>query len=588
MKHLLIGYDFKTADVENALSFIKSFQEVAVQGIPRTFGNFQLSYFRNVTSLQLSPNDLHLLLQRLGGCFEKLPRLVSLELRVTMDPIEIRLMKDIVQKWRILRSGKHASLKLSISISNRNEEKLYEYYTDLENTISNNRNILNIKTSILITESPSPTASGIFSTLANLSDSTRIENFTSDAVGWVNNICSLEHLTNICCPSKLCLRMKTLCLLVGSLDASLFDTLPGTLQSLDLQMHSSYDIPSIKIPLSLRKLTVFARKVPEILNKKELTDLTEANIEFVKKPPHLPPEDWPPYDAFEVIQESIDNLPSCTIKLKLTNTQFHETRKQLSFRNLPQLEDLEMNYGCLDHSVSLLPLKKLCVSAHAISGLLPNTLMSLDLDSRWWDLDTDVPSFFQNVILPLNNLKGLRFCIGNIESPVVADDDDTFSRRVRSSGICNSLESLNINFENVALSTFWQSFISPLQNLSELTLALEYHADLVVNDWPPQLHFLTVDFNCADRYSDEDEDENYSRLELGGISKSSLKLVKIAGSGNITIKEGSTDVDQCIILSYDKKPGAQFRKSIDKIGFESIDYSNIDKVLIKGNWRFYD
>ncbi|GME91467.1 unnamed protein product [Ambrosiozyma monospora] len=160
------------------------------------------------------------------------------------------------------------------------------HHTLLENIISNNRDILT--TFIDINKYPSFGASDIYSRLANLCDSVMIENAIDrkNNTEWINNISSLENLT-VTRPHNLCLRnahfLKTLCLSVESLDASLFDTLPETLRSISLHV-KSYDIPSIKLPLSLRKLAVSARKVPEILNVKKLANLTGVIINFVQEP----------------------------------------------------------------------------------------------------------------------------------------------------------------------------------------------------------------------------------------------------------------------------------------------------------------
>ncbi|GME96244.1 unnamed protein product [Ambrosiozyma monospora] len=150
-------------------------------------------------------------------------------------------------------------------------------HTDLEKLISNNKDILT--TSIEICADIDPDDCDIFLGLANCCDTVKIKNFTKDDVEWINDVLALENLTT-CCPPELSLKnkhLKTLCLMSDSLDASMFDTIPDTLQSIELKV-KSYDLPSFKLPLSLRKLTVSARKVPQIINVKELASLTHAEI----------------------------------------------------------------------------------------------------------------------------------------------------------------------------------------------------------------------------------------------------------------------------------------------------------------------
>ncbi|GME90214.1 unnamed protein product [Ambrosiozyma monospora] len=128
MKHLSIRHDFTTSDEEIALGFIQRFQSVTVQIFPTPFRNFQKTYFKSLTSLTVSPQELQSVLKELEGCFEKLPRLVSLELILIMNPKNIELVKEIVQKWRTFGSSvpnerqKERSLKLSISIGYGHED----------------------------------------------------------------------------------------------------------------------------------------------------------------------------------------------------------------------------------------------------------------------------------------------------------------------------------------------------------------------------------------------------------------------------------------------------------------------------------
>ncbi|GMF01156.1 unnamed protein product [Ambrosiozyma monospora] len=139
------------------------------------------------------------------------------------------------------------------------------------------------------------------------------------------------------------------------------------------------DIPSIKLPPSLKNIHISARNVPKILNVKELTNCTHATVEFVQEPSYGNPEDPSAYDVIESIQSSIDNLPSSITKLGLITPPFFEdVEKQLSFNNFPELNDLSTTYCSLDQS-SLLSLRNLHVPECTINEELPNSLKSLDL-----------------------------------------------------------------------------------------------------------------------------------------------------------------------------------------------------------------
>ncbi|GME79297.1 unnamed protein product [Ambrosiozyma monospora] len=195
---------------------------------------------------------------------------LNLELSIDVDPENINLVNKLVEIWRSFSSGAHneggkqRSLKLSISIGDdaNAEEKVRECHTALETIISNNRDIMT--TSLSIKKLPSIEASDAYSGLANCCDSVTIDD---ESVGKNKNVKLINSLVSA----------KTLNLTVDSLDSSFAETIPDTLQTIELKV-GSYDIPSIKLPLSLRKLRLDAREVPEILNVEELTNLTEATI----------------------------------------------------------------------------------------------------------------------------------------------------------------------------------------------------------------------------------------------------------------------------------------------------------------------
>ncbi|GME80790.1 unnamed protein product [Ambrosiozyma monospora] len=448
-----------------------------------------------------------------------------------------------------------------------------------------------------INASPSPSVSEIYSRLANCCDSVIIDNEYEypKNVEWINNISSLEDLTAYC-QSKLCLKnahlLKKFRLTVDSLDASLFDTISTTLQSIDLEVDMSYDIPSIRLPLSLRELTVYAREVPKIINVKELTNLSEAIIYFLDKPLSKSSEPWPPYDIFEAVQSSIDKLPSSVTKLDLRMAPFcQEPRKQLSLTNLPQLEDLTLQSDRLDHSESSLPLKNLHVPAFAINERLPNTLKSLKIGFEESGA-YDIPYVFRNFILPLENLTELSISMDYVG----VDDDDAgaLNQCVLSSSICSSLRILTIQaYESVYLSNFWKSFCPPLQGLSGMDLSIGNDSHLLINEWPPDLNILRMDFRGNDE--DSHAELGVSRVELHEIPKSSLKRIILSGNGNITLKCGPDGETETIILSYDEEDGVELTKSLERYAddsyieqmFESIEYVKNIKFEVDGNWGLY-
>ncbi|GME89112.1 unnamed protein product [Ambrosiozyma monospora] len=297
------------------------------------------------------------------------------------------------------------------------------------------------------------------------------------------------------------------------------------------------------------------------------------------------------------MQSSIEHLPSCVTNLKLTMVpHFQETKRQLSFRNLTRLEDLEMDSCGLDQSISLLPLQKIHVPGYSISQPLPNSFKSLMIYSGW-KKSMGVSSLLQKFIAPLDNLSKLTIFIDKNDIKDVndgVDDDDVFGQCIRSSNICNSLESLHIEFGNVAnMSTFWKNFILPLQNLIQLTLCLDANAKLIVEKWPPRLNYLCVNFDDRDpiyplvSYSGEE----CSRLELGGLSKSKLRFIKFSGCGNMSFY----DRDQSIVLSYDEEDFVEYMGSIQEYNHEddtknppiSMHIRNIGKGLIEGDWKLY-
>ncbi|GME76384.1 unnamed protein product [Ambrosiozyma monospora] len=296
----------------------------------------------------------------------------------------------------------------------------------------------------------------------------------------------------------------------------------------------------------------------------------------------------------ETIQLSIDRLPSCITKLDLCTygskpVIFQEKERQLSFKNLPQLEELEI----FDDN-STLSLKKRRVLSNSINGPLTNTFRSLDirLDS------VNGANIFRNYVLPLDNLTELKINIGTYGSPVIADDDaGAFGLCVRSSSICNSLESLDLSIHyGRELSTFWQSFVSPLQNLSELTLTL-FEGVLNVNEWPHQLNFLTLNIDGEERFYGcgevPDDPELFGRVELHGISRSSLKCIRLWGLGNIMVKDDPDGKDQTIIIIpnfYDEYDDSHFIRNYydNKFGFpEVIEEIDNVKFMIEGEWTFY-
>ncbi|GME76383.1 unnamed protein product [Ambrosiozyma monospora] len=432
-------------------------------------------------------------------------------------------------------------------------------------------------TSISFTRCPSPSVSDIYTKLANHCDSATFQCHPIDTTK------NTQWIKGIRC-------LKKLKLIVDSLDASLFDTISTTLQSIHLQVRN-YDIPSIKLPPSLRSFRFEGRKVPEIINVKELSNFSEATITFFNKPHFESSETWPSYDIFEAVQSSIDDLPSSITKLDLRMAPLcQEPKKQLSLTTLPQLEDLTIEFRMLDHSVSSLPLKNVRVP-DAINERLPNTLKSLRI-SFDWKTPTDLSYFLRNSILPLNSLTELYLMsIGSVG----VDDDDAgaLNQCVLSSSICSSLEILRIQaFESADLSNFWQSFCLPLQSLSRMDFFIGSDSYLIINEWPPHLNLLTIDFDTTVGV-DRSFTDGCSRVELHGISKSSLKYIRLSGCGNITLKCGPDDEIETIIFSYDEEDGVELTKSIDRFedGIlnmpESIDCGNDIKFVVDGEWRLY-
>ncbi|GME97853.1 unnamed protein product [Ambrosiozyma monospora] len=136
------------------------------------------------------------------------------------------------------------------------------------------------------------------------------------------------------------------------------------------------------------------------------------------------------------------------------------------------------------------------------------------------------------------------------------------------------------------LSSFWQSFILPLQNLSELTLYL-YDVDLTINEWPPQLKDLSVGYDCSEHDYGIHDGVSCGKLVLHGISKSSLKCIMLYGKGDITLKDDPDGKDQIIFISYfgedDTDLDDEMKSSLPEF-FEKI-YTV--KLMIDGQWSCY-
>ncbi|GME83745.1 unnamed protein product [Ambrosiozyma monospora] len=286
----------------------------------------------------------------------------------------------------------------------------------------------------------------------------------------------------------------------------------------------------------------------------------------------------------DAIQLSIDRIPSCITKLGLSNfkpTIFQETERQFSFESLPQLEELN-----IDDNGSTFFLKKRRVLSNSINGLLTNTFKSLDIS-----LCTNLLNriyVFRNFVLPLDNLTELRITIVRY-----ADEDSVgaLGLSVRSSSICRSLESLtvDISYDCGDLSTFWQSFILPLQNLSKLKLS-HLNTDLIINEWPPQLKDLSVIYDSWDYFYGNRDTKSCGKLVLHGIPKTSLKYIRLYGEGDITLKDDPDGKDPIIYISFNGEDDTDYIRDYDEIKSDFPDFfEKIDtvKFILEGSWGWY-
>ncbi|GME71997.1 unnamed protein product [Ambrosiozyma monospora] len=202
----------------------------------------------------------------------------------------------------------------------------------------------------------------------------------------------------------------------------------------------------------------------------------------------------PPFhDLFEQIQKSIDRLPSTVTRLCIYGNR---TEKQVSFKNLPDIEKLWMITYSVDSS-SLPSLQSLIVHASSIKEhqQLPDSLRYLNIDFKS-EYPTNFATFCQTFILPLSNLTELEIRLGNAN----ADEGiDGFASFIRSSNLFDTLETLTIymNGNTTAQpSEFWLNFIKPLDRLLELTIyGYSLSSELIIDEYPLHLAFLKIAFD---------------------------------------------------------------------------------------------
>ncbi|GME76840.1 unnamed protein product [Ambrosiozyma monospora] len=200
----------------------------------------------------------------------------------------------------------------------------------------------------------------------------------------------------------------------------------------------------------------------------------------------------------EIVQSFVSNLPSSIVKLSLENLlKFDGEHFKLSFGNLPHLKILEISFNesISFDSTDSPSLEQLSISPFSISDQILFALKCLDLS----------------------------FCLNSTDNP----------------------------------TEFWQKFILPLNNLSELTLHFDMKdADLSESKFPESLCALTIFYG---NYQEE-EWKDCGTLKLPGIPKY-LGYFSLTEARYLNFDEDSKDKTM-IAISISTTPEAVHVESV--------------------------
>ncbi|GME75337.1 unnamed protein product [Ambrosiozyma monospora] len=363
-------------------------------------GIFTHSYFKDIVEFVLSRS---ILMKRLS-IDECLPENVT------------QSVSNFLQRFQVIDANFSAA-----PLNELESQMLYLKHTasltmsiqDLTNLISSNRGILTTVIRIGGLVLP-PLKAGLFLGLVNQCDF--VEAYYQGTVldiNWLKKITCLNDLEilfrnqpdfNVASSLRNLVSLKRLCLSGYSVGTLFLNMIPDTLQSIEFNIneHTFYSSPIIKLPSSLEELKVQTKELPTVSNVKSLKHLKVVTIYFSSEGSR---------DDFEQMQKSSDRLPSTVTGLKIGGN--YRFKRQLLFENFPALETLHIR-SCSFDSSSLLSLQSLTVSACSIEETqqLPDTLRSLNADFESKD-PINFATFCQKFILPLTKLTELQLKLGN-------------------------------------------------------------------------------------------------------------------------------------------------------------------------------
>ncbi|GME77550.1 unnamed protein product [Ambrosiozyma monospora] len=185
--------------------------------------------------------------------------------------------------------------------------------------------------------------------------------------------CLLLRIKDLLAPKKLKITNT-------SLDEAFFNSMPDTIESMEIQMIEENIDYAIKLPTHKKNLKIFYSKDKTTIKTK-----------------------------FEIVKSFLSHLSCSRVKLFLDLQRFSGETFKISFGNLAHLKILKMftpeRFISFD-STDFPPLEQLGISAYSISDQLPHTLKCLDLDFCMDSIDNPV-EFWQIFISPLNSLTEL-------------------------------------------------------------------------------------------------------------------------------------------------------------------------------------